>query len=341
MFMRFLAYEAQRGAFMLRQEAGGPPPKNQSRRRGLVKPSTAVNILALACAVSVGSANAAEGPDRPRGTLENVPEPVVDDRSDPDFGGQARPTFTADTDGVDRRRASVDEVQPPAVYNWSGLYLGGHAIPPFTGDTDGMIAGGHIGFNGQLFQWVVGLEASLSDSDLDAPQTELMPDTTVMGVHITGATLTNSFDVDGLFLAMARLGYAGDRWLTYVTGGYAAATLKTSQTASGTAMVELQGRRFPLPFEVEGRTSERHHGWTIGAGLEYALTANIIFGLEYNLIDLGSTTHRGSAEAELNGMPLEPLRLSANVDPEAVHTGWARLSFKFGGKAAPKRPAAR
>jgi opacity protein-like surface antigen len=316
---------------MLRQQAAplGLPPKNRPRRTGRGKTLTAVSILALSWAVSVGPALTAESSDRRRGSRGDIPEQVVANRSDVHFAGPVAATFTDDAEGLDRSRARVEEFRAAAVYNWSGLYLGGHAVPTFTADT-GVIAGGHIGFNYQFLSWLVGLEASLSDGDLDAPQTERRPDTSVMGVHLTGATLTNSIDVDGLSFATARLGYARDRWLTYLSGGIASATLQTSQTASGSAIVEQQGRRFPLPFAAERRTSERHLGWTVGGGLEYALTPHIIFGLEYNLIDLGHETHSALAEVSLNGQAREPVRLSVNVDPDAVHSVWARLSFKFG-----------
>jgi len=288
---------------MLRQQpgAGGPPPRHQPRHAGLFRSLAAAGAVTVACILTVAPARA-EG-------LPNWPT---------------------------RIEGSTDAF----AYDWSGLYIGAHVLPTLADDADGAIAGGHLGFNHQFAPWVIGLEASLSDGDLDSRQTSALP-ASFLGnpnVRLSGAALTTSYDLEGLFLATGRLGYAWDRGLAYLKGGYASVTLASTQFASGTAIVDTRAGPIPLPFEAAGRTSERHHGWTLGAGFEYALTTHILFGLEYNFIDLGSQTHHGLAAVVVAGEPLDPIRLSALLDPDGVHTLWARLSFKFGGGDLPPPP---
>jgi hypothetical protein len=100
----------------------------------------------------------------------------------------------------------------PEVYDWSGVYVGysdgedrlRHELD------DGSLAGGHLGFNHQFGRWVGGAEVSLSDSDVASNEDDFGAKT----------------EIDKLFLATVRLGYAWDRSLAYVKGGYASADLK-------------------------------------------------------------------------------------------------------------------
>ncbi len=68
-----------------------------------------------------------------------------------------------------------------------------------------------------------------------------------------------------------RLGYAYDRYLLYGTGGLAFGDIKGPAGASSTKT-----------------------GWTLGAGIEAALTSNVTGRLEYRHSDLGSATFGAS-----------------------------------------------
>jgi outer membrane immunogenic protein len=287
--------------FMLRHRAaaGGLPPVHEARRAGRLEPLAALLGAALACAIAAAPVRA---------------------------------------DGLPDSRTILADFPLPLAYDWSGLYFGGHVIPTISEGIDGVIGGGHIGFNRQFSRWVIGAEVSLSDGDLDHRRREQLGATAFMGIPITGGTLSERADIDGLFLATARLGVAGNRWLAYLKGGYASASLETELDFRGATPVLRYGLSLAFPVEVEARTRERHHGWTIGAGLEAALTDRIIFGVEYNRIDLGSETHRDRAKFEFHDQPREPLHFSAPIDPEAVHTLWARLSFKLNRAEPPLLP---
>jgi outer membrane immunogenic protein len=69
--------------------------------------------------------------------------------------------------------------------------------------------------------------------------------------------------------ARGRIGYAFDRLLPYVTGGLATGNVTAAVPGIGSA----------------GNTST---GWTIGAGVELALTGNWTVKAEYLYVDLGT-----------------------------------------------------
>jgi outer membrane immunogenic protein len=80
--------------------------------------------------------------------------------------------------------------------------------------------------------------------------------------------------VDALASITGRVGYAWDRFLGYVKGGYA---------------WERDRYRIIDPFNVTVATAgETRGGWTAGIGGEYAFTNNISAFLEYNYYDFGT-----------------------------------------------------
>jgi outer membrane immunogenic protein len=229
---------------------------------------------------------------------------------------------------------SIKDAPPPILvplaYNWSGFYFGAHVGgawgdvdwklkdspfelldegSKFSQDIDGFIGGGHLGLQHQFGRWVIGGELSLSGGDVDGSSRFCDPP------ECDGDIVKLKTEMDWLFLATARLGYAFDNWLLYVRGGYASAD------------IDIRGREEAM-FTTTFSSSERHDGYIIGAGLEYALTQGVILGVEYNFIDLGSETHKGLAKVD--GVPDEEFKI--NTDPE-IHTVTARLSFKIGREA--------
>ena len=84
---------------------------------------------------------------------------------------------------------------------------------------------------------------------------------------------TRTSEINDLFLATVRLGYAADRWLAYVKGGYANAEVDFTTHVLSTGV-------------LTSSNSDRESGWTIGGGVQYALTQNVSFGVEYNFVRL-------------------------------------------------------
>ena len=103
-----------------------------------------------------------------------------------------------------------------------------------------------------------GIEGTYSATDLDATTTAtLVPDR------------SRRSKIDDLWTVTGRLGYAWDRSLTYVKGGYANGRVSydTFVTSSG------------LPTTT---SKAREGGWTLGAGWEYAFWQNVSLALEYD-----------------------------------------------------------
>ena len=217
---------------------------------------------------------------------------------------------------------SVKDAPPPVVYapppiTWSGIYIGAHVgfawsesdwnfrnVSNFNTvvgdragfDGDGWMGGGQLGFNVQNGRFVWGLEATLSGADISHSRTSPF-----------FADQRLSTDVDLLWTVAGRLGYDWGGLLTYVKAGYAGATVEVSAFDSG------------LPI-VTASKDETLNGWTVGAGVEYLLSPNVIVGVEYNFLDLGSSTYR---TFDSDG---DAFQVKNDVN---IHTLMARLSYKF------------
>jgi high affinity Mn2+ porin len=215
----------------------------------------------------------------------------------------------------------------PISYNWNGFYIGGHigyGVGSFGPSTNpileeaelfpstltGLVGGFQAGYNFQLPSSVVlGLEADLSfTSPIDSPATGLAP-------------FNTTFDYFGT--ARGRIGYAFGGLLPYVTGG----------AAWGQTKVDLNDQN----GNVVSSKSITHVGWTVGAGVEYALKDNWTAKFEYNYIDLGSKTCvlDNSAPSVLNVDPkLHVFRLGLN------YRRWDTVPPSSSSSPAFKAPAA-
>jgi outer membrane immunogenic protein len=151
------------------------------------------------------------------------------------------------------------------LYNWSGFYAGinggggwGSSSWDSAGDVDvsGGVIGGTLGVNYQVNQAVFGLEGDLDWSNLK-------------GTTTTNCALGCETRNDWLGTVRGRAGFAFDRFLPYFTGGVAFGNVKASTPG------------FPGGSETKA-------GWTLGAGLEFAVAGNITAKVEYLHVDLGS-----------------------------------------------------
>jgi len=248
---------------------------------------------------------------------------------------------------------------PGIVVDWSGAYVGIHAGGAWSTidheltdpallvflldavgaptsartDVDGFLAGGHIGIQRQFGRWVIGAEASFSDGKLDGRTSSDFGGNINFGggsLEWDGTSSTHS-KIGELFTVVGRLGYAWDRWHAYGKGGFASAKIDVSASADvefafcGLACIPLAS--------IGGAyaSSERHNGFVLGAGVEYMITQDVVFGLEYSYIDLEAKTHDGPTSIAVNGAPLGTIDSRMRVDPDAIHAVTARLSVKFGG----------
>jgi opacity protein-like surface antigen len=233
-----------------------------------------------------------------------------------------------------------------AAYNWTGFYVGGHAGTTW-GQTDwlftdagttvdprfaGVLGGGQVGFNYQVGSWVFGVEAD--GSWTNAKGARPCPN---------GFFFVCENHIDSLFTVTGRIGFAVDRALFYVKGGYAAADYEArtvfnpdSQLILNPASSGLPGYNFvppcPGPTVVSAlgflgnvstcpvnTASSTASGWTIGGGFEWGLTANWSAKAEYMFYDLGTET-----------LVLQPQTIPTDVDivGSTVKVG---VNYRFSG----------
>ena len=224
--------------------------------------------------------------------------------------------------------AHADHLPGPGAANWTGFYLGLHggyawsevsetstntnfwnaggAVPlgtPFVSDTDGAIFGGQIGYNHQVSNWVMGVEATYSGGGLRETGA-ISPFFPTMDVY--GAKISDIITVTG------RLGYATGHSLVYVKGGYASAEVETRH-----AFLPVLG--------VESLSSGRHDGWTLGAGVETKLSANWSLALDYSYINLDDASR--SAGITFGGVVFSTI--TSRVDPEDIHAVTVRINVRL------------
>jgi outer membrane immunogenic protein len=188
---------------------------------------------------------------------------------------------------------------PPVYYDWTGAYIGGNvggvwydidrtfpnvlAGPTGNFGTSGSdgIFGFHAGAQWQWGFWVLGVEAALSGCFQECR--------TVSGPLDTAAGFTpdtlGEHKMTNLFTVGPRIGLAFDRWMWFVTGGWASANLK------GTYCNGLTGQcDGPASFADSG--ASRNDGWYAGGGFDYMVhkgsLVDVILGVEYQHYDVGS-----------------------------------------------------
>jgi outer membrane immunogenic protein len=176
-------------------------------------------------------------------------------------------------------------------------------------------AGGQIGYNAQFNQFVLGVETDLNWINSGVKTTSFVapPNGVVTNVASSAAGLRWLGTVRG------RAGYAVDRALFYVTGGLAYGDARASSNAAN-----FDGSNTDL---FAGSVSGIRVGYTVGAGLEYAVTNNITVKGEYLYYNLGSATY---AVAAANAVALgEGLFTTARqtFDGSIVRAG---INYKWG-----------
>lgn len=178
---------------------------------------------------------------------------------------------TAGAADLPRRGVAAPAAAPvymPVAYNWTGLYAGINGGWGFgdsswvdrlgsTGDFDvsGGLVGGTLGYNWQNGPVVFGVETDLAWSGIEGDTTVTCP---------LGCETSNGW----LGTARARLGYAVDRWMPFVSGGAAYGDIEASTPGFA-------------------GTSDTNVGWTVGGGAEFALAGNWTAKGEYLYVDLG------------------------------------------------------
>ncbi len=197
------------------------------------------------------------------------------------------------------RAVPASYIAPVPVISWSGCYAGiegggtfgrsqhlqndpgfasafaaaGRPFPVGTLETQrfstsGGLAGGTVGCSYQFSRLIIGLE-----NDFSWTNTAGTGAVTAVGYNLGAIAQTRQHWL-GTF--RGRIGTAWDRWLIYATGGGA---ITQSAFTIGNP-----------PFAPAG-TSKNIVGWTVGAGVEYALTPSLSAKVEYLYTDFGSNAY--------------------------------------------------
>ncbi|QPC42446.1 porin family protein [Kaustia mangrovi] len=169
---------------------------------------------------------------------------------------------------------------PPPMWSWTGFYGGVHAGmvdgdidgDPFFGqksdfsnnetvlDPNGFMGGIQAGYNYQIDSIVLGVEGDFSLGDVD--------DTAYPFVF--GPSRAEA-QIDWMATIRARVGWAMDRTLFYATGGMAFTDLELKLDSAG----------------FGDKDSNSYFGWTVGGGVEHAVTDHITLKAEYLYADFG------------------------------------------------------
>jgi outer membrane immunogenic protein len=185
--------------------------------------------------------------------------------------------------GADLPMKAPAAVSP--MYDWSGFYVGvyggggygnhnlnnalgpvGFANYTINYDSTGALGGGEVGYNVQSGNIIVGVEgdgfwSGIKGSDRSQFNLGALP---IFAIDETKLRYGGSF--------RARGGYAVDRLMLFVDGGWATGSLVHTNTVPGVG--------------VDSFTVQRS-GLTAGAGIAYAITNNLIGKFEYRYYDFG------------------------------------------------------
>jgi outer membrane immunogenic protein len=178
-------------------------------------------------------------------------------------------------------------------------------------------AGGQVGYNAQFNQFVLGVEADLNWLNGDHKTTGFVASPNV-------APLTNvssqSAGLQWLGTVRGRFGFAADRALFYVTGGLAYGEAKASSAAFVSDGIN--------PDLYAGSISKVRTGYTVGGGLEYAITNNVTLKGEYLYYNLGSASYAvAPANSFATGEGIAILA-TQKFDGSIARAG---INYKFGG----------
>jgi outer membrane immunogenic protein len=151
-------------------------------------------------------------------------------------------------------------------YNWTGFYIGingGGAFGTSNWDSNGSrnisggLVGGTIGYNYQWGQAVFGVEGDIDWASISGTSSNA---TCPFGCKTSDTWLST---------VRGRIGYAADRFMPFVTGGAAFGDIRASTPGFATQ-------------------SSTNAGWTLGGGIEGAITQNWTAKVEYLYVDLGN-----------------------------------------------------
>ena len=189
--------------------------------------------------------------------------------------------------------AAADGGRGPATYErgyypsiWRGVYAGVHAGFGWSGDADGAVGGAQAGYNWQSQQYVYGIEADISLSDIGVSGSA-----TACDPMFGCATARASASIDWLATVRGRFGVlVQPSLLVYATAGLAIVH------AEGHASVTVPGAG-----SLRASVSDSDTGFVYGVGVESKLSDTMSVRVEYlGFGDIDAVGDFGIVRAGLN-----------------------------------------
>jgi len=229
------------------------------------------------------------------------------------------------------RPAPVYKAPPPQGFSWTGCYIGGAAGGIFNRSdvtSNPLVAGAPFADNSSSFNfndsdftagavygctrqfapnWVWGFDSDFSWTGIS--ESVGFAHAAAGGRTAYSGTVTQ--DIDWISTTRLRFGWVQGPWMVFAAGGLAAGKVKSSY-----ADLDATGNRFL------GSESKNQWGWTIGGGVEYALSQNWFLRGEYLYVDLGSHDYTSFATVPGNG------QWNTSVDTKA-HIARAALTYRI------------
>jgi outer membrane immunogenic protein len=185
----------------------------------------------------------------------------------------------------------------PASYDWTGIYVGlwgGNACIDGTADDGnapfllagcGVKGGVSAGYNYQIRDWVMGIEADYGFGGRIAENKD--------------PAASINYNLNSIGTVRGRLGYAFDDTLIFVTAGGAFAEGQLSGLAGASS--------------VEFKKKQNHVGWTVGGGIEHAITDNVRIRLDYLYTEMNKKVYHpcGACDVDVDWGGEHEVRLGA------------------------------
>lgn len=148
----------------------------------------------------------------------------------------------------------------PAAPLWSGPWIGVLRAAGRIGG-EGALGGVALGYAAQFDRIVVGIDGDVSGGGLDARR------------------LGGRYDLEAFGAIRARVGYAFDRFVAFGTAGVAFASAEFARSGE--------------------RDRQTHVGWTVGAGIDVAITERLSARAEYLYVDLDTQSFGAGGDAAI------------------------------------------
>ena len=183
----------------------------------------------------------------------------------------------------------------------------------------GVIGGIQLGYNLQMSNFVVGLEADIQGSTANASRGTFTNIAPFVPFQVAGNT-----SLEWMGTVRARLGVLlAPTLLAYATGGFAYGSVQ--HTYGGDALEATRSSWF-------GRARTDATGWTAGAGLEWAVTNRVTLGAEYLYVTLDAAD-RFTAAPTTNGTTCNVAAQNCVVGVATgdldVHIARLKVNYKF------------